>query len=131
MKNKRKEYMKEYHQRPLVKIRRKEYLQKHSKEIKAQRKKYRQRPEVKQRQKEYNQRPEVKAATQKRWLPYRLVFDFKRYRKRLRVDPENFDEKKLKYLFIESVEKVIDGGTEFKVAKKLGIEYPKEAEKTK
>lgn len=33
------------------------------------------------------------------------------------------DEKELKQFFVESVDKVIDGGLELKVAKKLGIEY--------
>jgi len=53
-----KERMKEYYQRPEAKERAKEYYQRP--EVKEHRKEYRKRPEVKKRAKEYNQRPEVK-----------------------------------------------------------------------
>ena len=54
----KKEYMKEYNQRPEVKERRKEYNQRP--EVKERAKEYKKRTEVKERKKEYNQRPEVK-----------------------------------------------------------------------
>ena len=54
----KKEYDKEYYQRPEIKERMKEYYQRP--EVKERMKEYYQRPEAKERRKEYNQRPEVK-----------------------------------------------------------------------
>lgn len=63
----RKEYMKEYYQRPEVKIRRRECQRERRKkpEVKAKEREYRQRLEVKQRRKELRQRPEVKEKQKK------------------------------------------------------------------
>lgn len=59
----RKEYSKEYNQRPEVKANNREYKKKYRQkpEVKAKMREYNQRPEVKVSKKEYNQRPEVKA----------------------------------------------------------------------
>ncbi len=54
----RKEYGKEYNQKPEVKEKRKIYNQ--IPEVKASKKAYNERPEVKARRKAHNQRPEVK-----------------------------------------------------------------------
>jgi len=59
----RKEYMKEYGQRPEVKAKHKEHMKEYYQrpEVKAKRREYMQRPEVKAKYREYYQRPEVKA----------------------------------------------------------------------
>jgi len=59
VKKKKREYMREYYQRPEVKARVSEYRQRP--EVKEQQREYRQRPEVKERKRKYKQNPEYKA----------------------------------------------------------------------
>ncbi len=87
-------------------------------------------------QKGYYSRPEVKQRLKQKMkergvMPWQLCSDFNKYYTRVkrysrRVGRE-LDEAALKKSFVKSVDLVIDGGIEFKVAKKLGIQYQKEA----
>jgi len=110
-----KEQRKEYLQKPEVRERMKEYM-----------KEYNQKPEVRKRMKEYNQKPEVRKHIRTRKPSAGvLVSDFNAHFSRLkRKNPAEFE--RAKKLFVDSVEGVIDGGTELKVAKGLGVKYEKE-----
>ena len=106
LKAKRKEYQKEYNQRPEAKARKKEYRQ--TPEYKAKQKAYYQRPEVKARrkeyqkeyQKEYYQTPEAKA----RKKEYRQTPEYKAkqkayyQRKKVKKKPKPKKPKTQKYI---------------------------------
>ena len=115
-KEEKKEYRKEYEQRPEVKARRKEWSKKNKDKINARKKKYREnnkekiakrqkehhsKPEVKEKRKEYNQRskvkakrkeylnrPEVKKRTKERKIEYNKRLEVKARKKDYRQRPE-------------------------------------------
>jgi len=82
----RKEYMKEYNQRPDVKAKRKEYLKHHEEEIKAKRKEYYQlhKEEIKAKQKEYHRlHKEELYARQREWFNKKYKTD-KSFREKIK-----------------------------------------------
>jgi hypothetical protein len=116
-------YHREYARLPRVK-----------KRVSSYGKKYYQRPYVKEKHrlwaKKYARNPDVKAIRKEysKYItcPSVACRDFKKYSDRIacnlmRTKGEEIDKEELARSFVKSVEQVIDGGLELKVAKKLGV----------
>jgi len=114
-----KERIRAYHAQPEVRERRRAYARDYAK-----------RPEAKIKIREYQNRPEIRERARLRdrsyIAPFVLVGDFEKYFIRLfkRTAPDKRDEllksrDVLKQRYVNSVEMVIDGGLELKVAERL------------
>ena len=136
VKQRKKEYDKEYNQKPEVKQRKKEYDKEYYQkpEVKQRMKEYNQKPEVKQKakeyMKEYYQKPEVKQRMRGYVAAGTMAHDFENYFARLlaRTKPARRAELlrnkgMIKLAYVSSVDTVIDGGLELKVADRLGVKY--------